>query len=326
MLSKVWSINTPFYNVVLYYFLSSPGIIIQMIPVSILLATLMLFSYLNKNNELIALVASGRSLLQISSPVIFVVIVISIVSFLFSDYILPISNYQSEKVWAVNIKEQDESRFYRDFYQKKTWFRSNNAIYNIENYDAEENKMYGINVYLFDDNFNLKEHSYGKVGEPLPNGIWQLKSVRSTTFSKDKINTIILKTKDFMLGETDLSQIESKSNYLDTNQLRSYVKDLESVGLHPAKYKVEYHKRYSMAFAGLIMCMLGIPFAIRQHRKGGIAVSIGIGFMLVFVYWIFFSIMLSLGFSARINAFLSAWLANILFFVFALFMLRKVTR
>jgi lipopolysaccharide export system permease protein len=81
-----------------------------------------------------------------------------------------------------------------------------------------------------------------------------------------------------------------------------------------------------MAFAGLIMCMLGIPFAIRQHRKGGIAVSIGIGFMLVFVYWIFFSIMLSLGFSARINAFLSAWLANILFFVFALFMLRKVTR
>ncbi|MEI6093567.1 MAG: LPS export ABC transporter permease LptG [bacterium] len=324
LLSRVWNLDASFSLVSLYYMFKIPSIAIQMMPVSVLIATLMLFSYLSKHNELVALYCSGRSLIHVASPMFLAVTLISISSFYFSDYILPISNFQAQKIWMVDILHKNDS-FYNNLHQDKAWFRDKGVIYNIYSYDSSNKLISGMNVYHFNDAFEMTDHVYAKQAFYHKKGNWLLLDVKETTFTSGHAVVNIIPEKTIYLREKpdDLKKIEANSDYLDTSKLRKYVKDLQSSGLSPAKYNVELNKRYSMSFAGLVMCFIGLPFAVRQHRRGGVGLNIGIGFVLVFVYWILFSILLSMGISGRIEAHLSAWGANFLFLVASLILIKR---
>ncbi|MCX6113341.1 MAG: LPS export ABC transporter permease LptG [Proteobacteria bacterium] len=324
LLSRIWDLDAPFSLIGLYYLFKVPNIAIQMMPVSILIATLMLFSYLSKHNELVALYCSGRSLMRIASPMFLAVTLISIGSFYFSDYILPVSNFQAQKIWMVDILHKENS-FYGSLHQEKAWFRDKGVIYNIYSYDSSNKSISGMNVYYFDDNFDMTSHIYAKQALYHKKGSWVLRNVKETDFTSGHAIVRMFPEKNIYLREKpdDLKKIEANSDYLDTSKLIKYVKDLENAGLSPSKYKVELNKRYSMSFAGLVMCFIGLPFAVRQHRRGGVGLNIGIGFMLVFIYWIVFSVLLSMGISGRIDAYISAWGANLLFLVASLILIKR---
>ena len=65
------------------------------LPIAMLLASVMVFGKLGENYELIALKASGISLLKILFPLTLFVIIIAYGSFLFSNYIMPIANLKN---------------------------------------------------------------------------------------------------------------------------------------------------------------------------------------------------------------------------------------
>ena len=83
------------------------------LPISMLLASVMTFGALGEKSELIAMKSSGMSLKRIMNPLIVFVVFISIGSFLFSNYVMPIANLKSGSLLysiqkqkpALNIKE-----------------------------------------------------------------------------------------------------------------------------------------------------------------------------------------------------------------------------
>jgi lipopolysaccharide export system permease protein len=324
LLSKIWNINVQFKFIVLYYFFRTPGIALQMIPVSALLSTLMLFSDMAKHNELVSLYCSGRSLIKVATPMIITVSVISVLSFYASDRILPPANFQAEKIWMVQMLNRG-NEFYETLHQRKAWFREKNLIYNVSSYDSATRMAFGVNLYYFDDSFAPAKHIYARQASyDKGKNIWTMKDVKYTDFSSGRAITELKPEQDIALRETpdDFKKIETKSDYLPVDNLNKYIDDLKSAGLSPAKYRVELNKRYSMAFAGLVMCLIGLPFAVRQHRRGGVPLNIGIGFALVFVYWVLFSVLLSLGISGRLYAPVSAWGANMIFIAASLLLIR----
>ncbi|HOW16337.1 MAG TPA: LPS export ABC transporter permease LptG [bacterium] len=327
LLSRIWSINAPLSTTALYYFFRVPQVGIQMVPVSILLATLLFFSYMSKHNEIVALYTSGRSLFRISSPILLLVIVISIMSFFFSDYLLPIANFKAQKIWMVDIMGK-EGEFYDSLHQKRAWFRDKDVIYNVSSYDSKSKAVSGLSLYSFDGNFKMKEHIYAKGAVYEGKRQWLLKDVRKTSFIDGKATTELVPEINIGLREVpdDFKRMEARSEHLTASRLKKYISDLKDAGISPAKYEVEYHKRYSLAFAGLVMCFIAIPFAVRQQRRGGVAINIGAGFVLVFAYWVLFSMLLSLGMSGRIWAPMSAWGANIIFIGLSVFLVRKMKK
>ena len=325
LLSKIWSINVQFKLITLYYFFKTPSIIVQMIPVSALLSTLMMFSELSKHNELVSLYCSGRSLVKVATPVIMAISVICVISFYISDKVLPPANFQAEKVWMTQILGRG-SEFYGSLHQKKAWFRERNLVYNIASFDNATQKAYGINLYYFNDSFEPVKHIHAK--QALFNkkeGSWTLKDVKNTDFTSGRAITVMEPERTVVLRQNpdELRRIEARSDYLPMESLRRYIDELKEAGLSHSKYRVELNKRYSMAFAGLVMCLIGLPFAVRQHRRGGVPLNIGIGFGLVFVYWVLFSVLLSLGVSGRLYAPISAWGANVIFVIASLLLIRS---
>jgi lipopolysaccharide export system permease protein len=65
------------------------------LPLAILLAALMTFGNMGEFNELTALKSSGVPLMRIMKPLIVLIVFLVLVSFLFSNYVLPYSNRQA---------------------------------------------------------------------------------------------------------------------------------------------------------------------------------------------------------------------------------------
>ena len=65
------------------------------LPIAMLLSSVMVFGELGENYELVALKASGISLLKILFPLTVFVVIIAYGSFLFSNYLMPIANLKN---------------------------------------------------------------------------------------------------------------------------------------------------------------------------------------------------------------------------------------
>lgn len=73
-------------------FYTSATLVPMALPLSILLSSIMTFGNLAEKYELAALKASGVSLQRVMRPLIWVSVLLSLVAFLFSNYLLPIAN------------------------------------------------------------------------------------------------------------------------------------------------------------------------------------------------------------------------------------------
>ena len=73
-------------------FYVSASLIPLALPLAILLSSIMTFGNLAENNELTALKSSGLSLLRIMRPLIYVVFIIALATFYFSNYVIPVAN------------------------------------------------------------------------------------------------------------------------------------------------------------------------------------------------------------------------------------------
>jgi lipopolysaccharide export system permease protein len=73
------------------------------------------------------------------------------------------------------------------------------------------------------------------------------------------------------------------------------------------------HAKLSAPFAAFVMVVLGIPFALRSSRSGGIALGIGASVGIGFAYFVVNAILLSYGRSGVLPPVVAAWGANLIF-------------
>ena len=76
--------SLPFSKIIRFFYLKIPSIVAQFAPVGILLAILVVFGLMNKNNEIIALKSSGVSIYYLLKPVVSIGLFLSILIFLLS--------------------------------------------------------------------------------------------------------------------------------------------------------------------------------------------------------------------------------------------------
>jgi len=101
--------------------------------------------------------------------------------------------------------------------------------------------------------------------------------------------------------------------------------ELESYWSQINRYWVEIHKKYAIPFSCIIFALLGAPLAIRSGKKG-MTMSIGFSIFFFLIYYIFLISGEKLADRGYLQPWLSMWLANMLFFVVALFLIRQTNR
>ena len=90
-------------------------------------------------------------------------------------------------------------------------------------------------------------------------------------------------------------------------------------------YLIEFHTRFALPTACLVLAMVGIPLGLsskKSGKSGGFVLTI----VLVFVYYFISLIGVSLAKQGRVSPAFGAWLANLVFFAAAMFLLWQAER
>jgi lipopolysaccharide export LptBFGC system permease protein LptF len=106
-------------------------------------------------------------------------------------------------------------------------------------------------------------------------------------------------------------------------ELRAHVASLEARGLDVTKLRVQLEKKLAFPTVGLVMTLIGVPFAFVVGRKGALY-GIGLSIVIAIVYWGCLGIFEALGSNALLPSLLAAWAPNLLFGAAGLYLMLRL--
>jgi lipopolysaccharide export system permease protein len=314
-------------SLIKYYAYQTPWIIYQLMPMACLMATLFTLSSLNKANELVALFSIGVPLVRIASPMLIAVSIVSVLTFWVGDRLLP--GFAQKKNYVEFVEIRKKPGLYSTVKTNKIWYRSENVLFNIKTLNPQAARAQDITLYYFDATWNLIQLITAKEVE-LRGQVWELKNGIVTLFAAESSFPLSKPFDDKVISmNEDVSDIQSNtdsSQIMSINQLSKFIDRNKEAGLDTLRYEVDYHAKFSFAFAGVVMCLLGVPFSVSKARSGGAFVSLGICLLLAFGYWAAYSSSLTLGQHGVIPPLLAAWGPNIFAVILAGFFLLRTKR
>ncbi len=299
-------------QVLAFYLFSIPFFVWQIMPVGVLIASFATFGSLSRNNEIVAMKACGINLYRIALSVISFAILISIIAFLISEFIIPYTNQRADHIRLREILKQEPMGIFK---QNQLWYRGKAGIYNFKAFDARTNILQGISIYYLDDKFNLLKRIDAERGE-WDHGRWIFSNLVTTTFIPNQFPEL----RSISKGEVDLPEDPEQFKTMAKNtenmgyfQLRHYIQEMQAFGYNATTYQVDMHGKLAFPLVSIIMAIIGISLSLKKERGSGISQSIVGGLAIGFSYWIVFALTISMGHAGTLPPILAAWAANILF-------------
>jgi lipopolysaccharide export system permease protein len=315
--------NAPFHLIFVYFLYKIPEVTFQWtLPYAILLATLLTLGTLSRHSEITAMKAGGVSLYRITFPLLFIALVISFLSFLGNEYLVPITYQKTRYLLDVQVRKEKPA----NFKNYKIWYRSDHRILNIHLLDAHKQVLSGFTLYQFDDNFQCTERIDAREVKWV-GGRWRFYDGTVRDFGEGgSIQVTPFKEIELNLGEDweSLRRIGRYSEEMSYGELWTYIEKIQASGYDATRYLVDFYSKLSTPFLNLIMVLIGIPFALKTSRSGGVALSVGTSVMIGFVYGVIFYIFISFGKSGVISPFLSCWTPTLLFGLAGIFTLMSI--
>ncbi len=301
--------QVPLSLIIMYCLCGIPMIVFQVCPLGVLLSTFITIGLFVRHNEITALKAHGISLFRVLQIFMVISIGLCFFSIWLQEYVLPYTNTQFKEIKNVHIKGRQRSRLLK---RPHFWYRSDDAVYNIEFFDPEKNRLQKIAILYFGPGIFLSKRIDAQAAVWV-NDMWQLQEGTVREFLPNGEMTLnTFTTKKISINKTpeDFKMSRKEGDEMSISELRGFIKKIRREGFPSAPYVVDMHAKISYSFINVIMALLGIPFALWIGRSGGMALGIAISIATGFLYWTFFAFCLSLGKGGSIPPFMAAWIAN----------------
>jgi lipopolysaccharide export system permease protein len=278
------------------------------------MATLLTLGVLSRDSEIIAMRSCGVSMLRISLPMLFLGFVASIVLLVNAELVLPHSYARTELIDRIKIKKKGDRVTFK---RNNIWFRSRSMILQARLFEPKTQTLSGVVVWSVDGAMNPVNRVDADTAV-YRDGRWTLTSATSRNFETPAgympkhAQTLPL---DLSLKVEDLQVLDMDADNMSIRTLREYAENLRRGGYQAYRYLTLMHTKIASPFAAMIMVLLGIPFALKSSRSGGIAMGIGASVAIGFAYFVANAVLLSYGRSGVLPPVVAAWGANFLFMV-----------
>jgi lipopolysaccharide export system permease protein len=316
--------QAPFLLIFVYLVYKIPEVIFQWtLPYAVLLSTLLTLGTLSRHSEITAMKAGGVSLYRITIPLFIIAFLISFFAFLGNEYLVPVTNQKTRHLLSVKVKKEQQTGYFKNY---NIWYYGHLGIFNIQLLDAKEKILKGITLYQFDDQFRCTLRMDAREAR-WADGKWKLYHGAIREFPEGGgIRTVPFSDKEFDLQESweSFQRIEQKAEEMSYTDLRYYIEKIRASGYDTSRHLTDLYAKLSYPFLNLIMVLIGIPFALKTGRSGGVALSIGISVMIGFAYGVTFYIFLAFGKSGVLPPFLAAWTPTLLFALAGFFTLTSI--
>jgi len=317
LLGDIVNNGIPMSRVLTYHLFLTPKLIYDSTPVSVLVAVLVTFGVLSKNNEVTAMKACGISMYRLATPVLLASGLLSAGLLAFDHYYVPEANRIQDAI-RNEIKGRPVQTFLRA--DRKWIFGTSSRIYYYRYFDPTQSLMVGLNVYDLDpETFQLRRHISVESGRWEPSlGLWilqngwvrELDGVRVTNFEdfSGRARTFeeLVEPPSYFLKEVKQDQ---QMNFFE---LSAYIGELRQSGFDTARLRVQLHKKISVPLIALIMALISVPFAFLAGSRGAMA-GVGVSFGIAVAYWGLSQLFEQVGNLNQLPAVMAAWSPNAVF-------------
>ena len=292
-------------------------------PLFVFIAVIFFTSKMAGNSEIIAIMAAGVSFKRLMRPYMFSCVLISIMSYYLSAYVIPhgtVIRQNFESLYKNNKKNTSAENVQLQV--------SPGVIAYIQHYDNKMKRGYGFCLDKFDNkklisHMTALEIQYDTIADEKYHWkafswkIREMRGVREKITSGMNLDTLIT------MEPTDLVYSKGQQETFTSPELKEYIsKQIDRGSANVVRYQVEYHKRIASSFASFILTIIGVSLSSRK-RKGGMGMYLGIGLALSFIYIMLQTVSSSFAINAGTPAPLAAWAPNIIFAFVAYLCYRK---
>ncbi len=326
-LRKYLKADTQLIDIIGYLGLKLPGILYQLTPLAILLATLITLGTLAYDNEITAMRASGINLGRITASFLVLSLAVSLLMLLTDRSLIPTTNERAHSMRKAVLEQHTEQAL---FTQNRVWLRvSADTFLNVQLVDLSQSTLFGISVYRLSQDFVLQEMVDAQELRYADDQWALISGVKRRFLDDGRTQTVTFDQEPFDLNEEPRElrkRLTVNPENLTLPELANYIDRLEDSGYPTSKYAADYYGRYAFPFASLVMAILGISITLLElgTRQKHFARSIGFTLLIGFHYWVIHEFALGVGRGNVMPPALAGWTANILFLGIGVFLMSRV--
>ncbi|MBD3264943.1 MAG: LptF/LptG family permease [Candidatus Omnitrophica bacterium] len=265
------------------------------IPLSFLLAILLVMGRLIVDNEIIAMRVAGISLIKILNLFLIIGVAFSLFLFLLNDRIIPNAHYkyrsQLKNIYFENVSAIIEPGVFLENFENHILYVS----------DKDGNKLKNVFIYEVNDKEGVTKVTFAKRGEfVVEDEILKIKledGFRDETNTGEKQEMYRLNFKvfftDIPIKEQEEVEISKKPKDMTIRELLKKISHLKEMGIDlsrnetPVELISEFHKRISFSFSIITFIILGFGTSlVVKHRER--TINFWIAILAAGIYYLLF--------------------------------------
>lgn len=320
--------DDPVLQALRFYGSQLPMFLYQILPYTLLMGTLWCLSKLSGTSEITGMMQSGRSLLRLCRPIFMVSVLVAVAYGIFGFHWAPNGSLYRQ-VLLKTKKDADgnpPSLVYRDDKSARIWRVRIPAT--VSNPGLP---MQGVIIEQFDPEHRgklLRQYHAEKATWNKADATWTLHETHLRELAEagerpadeQFIGTVTL---DFgekpyqIVSPTQSSSIDG----MGTAAMYEYIAAGAGSREERCKVRTEWHVRIARIFSCIILVLMGIPSAVTFQRRGTMK-GIGIAVLLAALMLFFYRVFPSLGEAGVVQAWISAWIPNVMYLIISLSLFR----
>ena len=277
------------------------------------------------DTEIIAILNSGVSFKRFLRPYIFGAVVLSLFSFMLTNFVIPKTIHKMIDFESRYVKKQNTTNNTNIHMQ----IEPGTYIY-VESFNSQVNSGYKFTLEKLEKGKGLvyKLESDALVWDTIKrkwtvNNFYERKLLPNgnEVIQKGATRNIVLNVKpeEFNIDTDNVM-------YMNFFELRSFIQKERLKGSSQInRYLVEMHQRFAFPFAGIILTLIGVALSSRKVR-GGTGLHLGFGIAITFTYILFLQVTTVFARFGEVPPALGVWTPNIIFGLVAWYLLWKAPK
>lgn len=314
-----------------------PEFVVLAFPMATLLATMMTYSRLSSDSELVALRGCGVSIRRIVAPAVVVSLCITGLTFAFNELITPTTNYQATITLkrALNAERppfQERNIFYEEF-QKAADDPNQKELKRLfyaRRFDGET--MAGLTVLDFSQQGLSQVVSAGSATWDVGQNTWNFFDGTIYVVSPDGSfrHIVTFDKQAIQLPRTplDLAKRTKDDSEMNIIEASRYLEDVIRKSGDDRKirtWKIRIQQKYALPFVCVVFGLVGASLGVRPQRTSR-ATSFGISVIIIFGYYLLAVISNAFGEVGFFSPWMAAWLPTLVGFLVGILLLMRASR
>ncbi|CAK6687495.1 hypothetical protein ICNINCKA_00214 [Synechococcus sp. CBW1107] len=320
--------------------LRMPGFLVLSFPMATLMATLLAYSTLSSNSELIALRSVGVSTWRMVLPALIVAVLMSLLTFVFNDLIVPSANLEATNTLNQALGKAIAAE------------KGSNIIYSRFSRRPSKLDESGSERYL-SQLFYSRQFKDGEMEEVTvldfsrPSGTQILKA-KTGTWNDEAGMWEFRDGQIVLVGDSETTTSAKFDRYLyplDQGPLKlaALPKDAASMSVSEAlraetllreagdqkearRLRVRIQEKFAFPAICLVFGLIGSSLGVRPNARTSRSQGFGISVLLIFSYYLMSFIFSSLGVKGTLGPELAAWSPVLIGLLLGLLLLRQASR